>query len=98
MEELNLAQVETQKWLDAVSSPLLHKDLYGKDRVKRWNDQSVIGISTCVQGISRPYASMVVHQCARFSSNTKLIHERAVTRTCRHYSINSVSIRFEGGL
>ena len=35
VEELNLAQVETQKRPTPVSSPLLHKDLDGKERVKR---------------------------------------------------------------
>ena len=84
MEELNLAQVETQKRPTPVSSPLLHKDLDGKERVKRWNYRSVIGMLTYLQGISRPDISMAVHQCARFSSNPKLIHERAVTRIGRY--------------
>lgn len=39
---------------------------------------------TYLQGISRPDISMAVHQCARFSSNPKLSHERAVTRIGRY--------------
>ena len=39
---------------------------------------------TYLQGISRPDVSMDVHQCARFSSNPKLSHERAVTRIGRY--------------
>ena len=37
VEELNLAQFETQKLPTPVSSPLFLEDLDGKERVKRWN-------------------------------------------------------------
>ena len=66
VEELNLAQVETQKLLAPLSSPLLHKDLCGKERVKHWNYRLVIGMMTYLQGVSRPDISMAVHQCALF--------------------------------
>ena len=84
INELNLSSVETQKRPTPVAKPLLHKDLQGKPRVKKWNYRSVIGMLTYLQGISRPDISMAVHQCASFSSDPKLSHERAVTRIGRH--------------
>ena len=35
---------------------------------------------TYLQGISRPNISMAIYQCARFSVNPMLSHERAITR------------------
>ena len=83
MEELNLAQVETQKRPTLVSSPLLHKDLDGKERFKRWNYRSVIVMLTCLQEIYAPDISMALRRYARFSSNPKLMHEHAVARIVR---------------
>jgi len=80
IDELNLSLVDSQKRPTPVAKPLLHKDLQGKPRVKKWKYRSIIGILTYLQGISRPDISMAVHQCARFSNDPKLSHERAVTR------------------
>ena len=84
IQELKLSSVETQKRSTPVACPLLHKDLAGSERIKSWNYRSIIGMMTYLQGISRPDISMAVHQCARFSSNPKLSHERAVTRIGRY--------------
>ena len=37
-----------------------------------------------LQGTSRPVIVMATHQCARFCSNPKLSHERAVKRIARY--------------
>ena len=37
-----------------------------------------------LQGLTRPDISMAVHQCARFSTDPKLSHERAVKRICKY--------------
>ena len=84
IDELKLSITKTQKRPMPVATPLLHKDLAGLERVKLWNYRSVIGMLTYLQGISRPDISMAVYQCARFSSNPKLSHERAVTRIGRY--------------
>ena len=64
--------------------PLLNKDLKGENRKNNWNYRTAIGMLTYLQGTSRPDISMAVHQCARFSVNPKLSHERAVKRIGRY--------------
>ena len=63
-----------------VTKPLLHKDLDGPPRVKKWKYRSAIGMLTYLFSSSRPEIGMAVHQCARFSVDPKLTHERAVMR------------------
>jgi len=60
--------------------PLLNKDLNGEKRENSWNYRTAIGMLTYLQGTTRPDISMPVHQCARFSVNPMLSHERAVKR------------------
>ena len=64
--------------------PLLHKDLDGPDRKCDWNYRQAIGMMTYLQNTTRPDISMAVHQCARFSIDPKLSHERAVKRIGRY--------------
>ena len=75
IQELKLSVVETQKRPTPVTTPLLHKDLQGHERIKSWNCRSIIGMLTYLQDISRPDISMAVHQYAMFSADPKLIHE-----------------------
>ena len=37
-----------------------------------------------LQGTTRPDISMAIHQCARFNTDPKLLHERAVKRICKY--------------
>ena len=64
--------------------PLLNKDLNGENRKNSWNYRTAIGMLTYLQGTTRPDVSMPVHQCARFSVNPMLSHERAVKRIGRY--------------
>ena len=64
--------------------PLLHKDEKGDKRKNVWSYRKAIGMLTYLQGTTRPDISMAVHQCARFSQNPKLSHERAVKRVGRY--------------
>ena len=57
--------------------------LYGA-LAKHSISRSIIGMLTFLQGISRPEISMEVYQRARYSRETMLSHERAVTRIGRH--------------
>ena len=45
---------------------------------------SVIGMMFYLQSNTRPDISFAVHQCARFTHNTKASHETAVKRICRY--------------
>ena len=83
MQELKLFIEDAQQRPTIVANNLIHKVLRGHEKIKRWNHRSIICILTYLQGISRPDVSMDVYQCARFSSDHKLSHERAVTRIVR---------------
>ena len=63
---------------------LLHRDLAGKPRRRPWNYRTAIGMLNYLQGHSRPDISMAVHQCARYSTNPMLSHEKAVMRIGRY--------------
>ena len=67
-----------------VTKPLLHKDADGESRHNSWSYRKAIGMLTYLQGTTRPDISMAVHQCARFSQDPKLSHERAVKRIGRY--------------
>ena len=53
----------------------LGSDLNGKLAKREWNHASVIGIMLYLAANSRPDISFAVHQCARFTHNTKASHE-----------------------
>ena len=67
-----------------VSYPLLSKDPDGLPRKATWNYRSIIGMLGYLQGTTRPDISMATHQCARFNSDPKLAHERAVKRIVKY--------------
>lgn len=67
-----------------VTKPLLNNDIEGEPRKQKWNYRKVIGMLTYLQGTTRPDTAMVVHQCARFSIDPKLSHEKAVKRIARY--------------
>jgi len=58
--------------------PLLHKDLNGERRNSSWNYRTAIWMLTYLEGTIRPDISIAVHQCARFSIQPMLSHEKAV--------------------
>ena len=67
-----------------VSYPLLSKDHEGPIRKADWKYRSVIGMLGYLQGTTRPDIAMATHQCARFCTDPKLSHERAVKRIVRY--------------
>jgi hypothetical protein len=68
----------------AVYKEILHKDDDGPERKQSWNYRSAIGMLNYLAASTRPDCLFAVHQCARFSSNPKLSHERAVKRIVRY--------------
>jgi hypothetical protein len=68
----------------AVYKELLHKDEHGPERKQTWNYRSAVGMLNYLAASTRPDCLFAVHQCARFSSNPKLSHERAIKRIIRY--------------
>jgi hypothetical protein len=63
---------------------VLNKDLDGVPQKYDWDYCGVIGMLTYITGSIRPDIAMVVHQCARFSTNPMRSHEQAVMRIGRY--------------
>jgi hypothetical protein len=62
----------------------LYADKDGLPRREQWNYRSVIGKLNYIANNTRPDISMAVHQCARFCSAPKAIHELAIKRIIRY--------------
>ena len=58
--------------------PLLHKDENGFDRKCSWNYRQAVGMYNYLTATTRPDIAFATHQCAQFSINPKLSHERAI--------------------
>jgi hypothetical protein len=67
-----------------VVGPLLTRDEDGPDRKHEWKYRTLTGMLEYLQLTSRPEISMATHQCARFNTNPKLCHERAIKQICRY--------------
>ena len=85
LKVLNIGKEEEPSIKKTLSiKQLLHKDCQGQERKHSWNNQQVIGMMTYLQGTSRYYISMDVHQAARFAVDQKLSHYREVLRFGRY--------------
>ena len=64
----------------------LGTDANGFEAKRDWPNlyASVIGMMLYLESNTRTYISFAVHQCARFTHNTKASHETAVKRICRY--------------
>ncbi len=68
----------------AVWKEVLHRDEHGPPRRQPWNYRSAIGMLNYLAATTRPDILFATHQCARFASNPKLSHERALKRIVRY--------------
>jgi len=66
------------------ATAILHADPKGPDREHTWNYRTIIGMLTYLSSSTRSDIAFAVHQCARFSTNPKRIHEIAVRRIIRY--------------
>ena len=67
-----------------VVGPLLSRDENGPERKHEWNYRTLTGMLGYLQLTSRPDTSMAVHQCARFNTMPKLMHERAIKQIYKY--------------
>ena len=63
---------------------ILHKDEDSQPRKEGWHYRSVIGMLNYLANTTRPDISMAVHQCARFSNDPKLSHEKAIKHIIKY--------------
>ena len=78
------ANDEYTKTKDVPASQILHPDPEGADRQEKWSYRSVIGKLNYLAMNTRPDISFAVHQCAKFCTNPKLLHEKAVKHIGRY--------------
>ena len=62
----------------------LGTDKNGLEFVEQWSSSSVVGMLLYLAANSRPKIAYAVHQCARFTHNSKASHGAAVKRICRY--------------
>ena len=74
----------TGKETPTLANNILHKDPEGPARKQSWNYRSVIGMLNFLSASTRPDILFAVHQCARFCTCSRLIHEQAVKRIIRY--------------
>jgi hypothetical protein len=63
---------------------ILTADLTGPPRKNNWNYRSLIGMLNYLASSTRPDIAFAVHQCAKFTTNPKRIHELAIHRIVRY--------------
>ena len=69
---------------DAPANVILTKDEYENGRKQDWHYCSVIDQINYLAGTNIPDILFVVHQCAKYSIDTKQSHEEAVIRIGRY--------------
>ena len=69
---------------DTPADTILHRDEEGEERKTEFHYRSVIGQLNYLAATTRPEIQFAVHQCARFSQDPKMIHEKAVKRIVRY--------------
>ena len=69
---------------DTPANVTLNKMSSGEERNQTWNYRSVIGMMMFLASSTRPDILFAVHQCAKFNSCPKRVHEEAVKRIGRY--------------
>jgi len=66
------------------ANTILTADSTGPPREHSWNYRSLIGMLNYLASSTRPDISFAVHQCARFTTAPRRIHELAIRRIVRY--------------
>ena len=78
LHDLGLQHTKDGKETPAASSQLLTRNDNGADRDKSFHYRSIIGKLNYLEKATRPDISFATHQCARYVSDPKKSHARAV--------------------
>ena len=73
---------------DTPADTILKRDENGEERKTEFHYRSVIGQLNYLAATTRPEIQFAVHQCARFSQDPKMCHEKAVKRIVRYFEKN----------
>lgn len=84
LKDLHLGTGSKTAPTPALSSVILHADMNGPDHDGHFNYRSLIGKLNYLEKSTRPDIGYAVHQCARFQSNPKESHAKAVKRIARY--------------
>ena len=79
--------------IPADPNSLLVKNIDGTTRKATWNYRSVIGMLTYLSNSTRPEIAYAIHQSARFSTDPKAMHEKAViqlVKYCKTYKHDGI--------
>jgi len=74
----------SSKGKDTPVDSILYADADGPPRVESWNYRSILGKLNYLANYTRPDISMAVHQCARFCSAPRALHELAIKLIVRY--------------
>ena len=69
---------------DTPADNILSRDPNGLPRKNEFHYQSVIGRLNYLAATTRPEIQFAVHQCARYSQDPKMVHEKAIKRIVRY--------------
>jgi hypothetical protein len=78
LDDLGLRDDSVTKNVPALSSKILHEYKGGIPFNEVWHYRSIIGKLNYLEKSTRPDIAYAVHQCARFSSDPKYEHGKAV--------------------
>lgn len=84
LEDLGLNDQSTTKRTPAISSKILLPHLDSPSFNEKWHYRSVIGKLNFLEKSTRPDIAYAVHQCARFASNPRYEHGKAVKHIGRY--------------
>jgi hypothetical protein len=91
LEDLNLLHSDSEskykpksQETPANSTTILNRDVDGESHDQNWSYRSVIGKLNFLEKSSRPDLAYAVHNAARFSSDPKASHSKAVKRIGRY--------------
>jgi Reverse transcriptase (RNA-dependent DNA polymerase) len=82
--DLGLNNESTVKRTPAISSKILQAHLDSPEFNESWHYRSVIGKLNYLEKSTRPDIAYAVHQCARFSSNPRYEHGKAIKHIGRY--------------
>jgi Reverse transcriptase (RNA-dependent DNA polymerase) len=84
IEDLGLKTDSAIKRTPAISSKILHAHLDSEPFNEEWHYRSIIGKLNFPEKSTRPDIAYAVHQCARFASNPRFEHGKAVKHIGRY--------------